>query len=180
MKTLNVRKSDDVALSRLTKSTRSRLLIPLLVLLPFVLSAQDFKQYIFSSQGNYAESSTMSISWTIGDNFIETLSTGDGSITQGFQQPFLKLVEVKHPELLAFDAQIFPNPTYGKLSVSIKNNEATYNMEVFDIQGRMLLERKSSDPLSEIDLTPYATGTYFLRITDEKAKRTSLFEIVKL
>jgi hypothetical protein len=48
-------------------------------------------QQAVSSAGTYFENESGSISWTLGEVVIETLSAGETILTQGFQQPSILL-----------------------------------------------------------------------------------------
>ena len=145
-----------------------------------VVFGQKFNQYVFPVQGNYNESPGMTLSWTIGETFIETVYLEDQIFTQGFQQSFLEIREVPNPALASFDVQIFPNPTAGILNINIQNFGGFYHIEMLDITGKLLYKSKRSDANVELDLAAYASGQYFIRLTDPVHPKYSLFEIIKL
>ena len=62
---------------------------------------------------------------------------------------------------------LFPNPTSGV--VQIKNEELRIkNLEVYDVYGKLLNVMSVNDHTAELDLSGYAKGTYFVRVTTEK------------
>ena len=62
---------------------------------------------------------------------------------------------------------VFPNPTTGV--VQIKNGEwRMENVEVYDAYGKLLYEMNVNDHTANLDLSGYAKGTYFVRVTTEK------------
>jgi hypothetical protein len=57
---------------------------------------------------------------------------------------------------------VYPNPTSGMIKIiSNASKEAVY--EIFDILGNVILKQQD---LHEADLSSYAKGMYFIRITD--------------
>ncbi len=62
---------------------------------------------------------------------------------------------------------VFPNPTNGL--VQIKNGEwRMENVEVYDAYGKLLNTMNVNDHTANLDLSGYAKGTYFVRVTTEK------------
>lgn len=60
---------------------------------------------------------------------------------------------------------IYPNPTNN--SINIKCDSAIKSIELFDVQGRVLLTKIASDSIVLLDLSNQANGIYFLKITSE-------------
>jgi PKD repeat protein len=69
------------------------------------------------------------------------------------------------------DVSIYPNPSDGKFNLSIKNCLQNVTVTVLDIHGRVvyagLLESKSGTVEESIDLTGFAQGVYFVKLTGE-------------
>ena len=62
---------------------------------------------------------------------------------------------------------VFPNPTSGL--VQIKNGEwRMENVEVYDAYGKLLNTMNVNDHTVNLDLSGYAKGTYFVRVTTER------------
>ena len=62
---------------------------------------------------------------------------------------------------------VYPNPTTGV--VQIKNEEwRMENVEVYDAYGKLLQTMSVFDHTVNIDLSSYAKGTYFVRVTTER------------
>lgn len=66
-------------------------------------------------------------------------------------------------ELTATKIIIYPNPTTGIINIS--NNEAVENMNITDINGKLIHHQTNNSP---IDLSQHAKGIYFINITTEK------------
>ncbi len=62
---------------------------------------------------------------------------------------------------------VFPNPTTGL--IQIENGEwRMENVEVYDAYGKLLNTMSVNDHTVNLDLSGYAKGTYFVRVTTEK------------
>ena len=67
-------------------------------------------------------------------------------------------------------ASVMPNPTNGKITVS--TNLSIGNVAVFDIVGKQVASSVIVDGQAEIDLSGYANGVYFIKISDESSVKT--------
>ena len=62
---------------------------------------------------------------------------------------------------------VYPNPTTGV--VQIKNEELRMkSVEVYDVYGKLLHAMSVNDHTANLDLSGYAKGTYFVKVTTEK------------
>ena len=66
--------------------------------------------------------------------------------------------------------QIYPNPTSN--IVTIKSDSTINAIQVYDAQGRLLITKMTNDNLQTIDLSPYATGIYYLSVSTTSGKQT--------
>jgi len=76
----------------------------------------------------------------------------------------------KHQDQTAFN--IFPNPSRGIFHLTVSNSQGAVNLSVLDLQGKMVysdvLLSKSGKISHQIDLSGYAKGIYFLRLTGDQ------------
>jgi flagellar basal body-associated protein FliL len=74
---------------------------------------------------------------------------------------------------------IYPNPTRGFLKIDIDNmpedNQA--NIGIYDLNGRMLLQKPDVKNSTELDLSNQFPGTYILKIS--LSGKTSTWKIIK-
>ncbi len=136
-------------------------------------------QQVVTTAGNTFANSSGGISYTIGEGISETLSSGDITLTQGFQQPgiFVSLVsEVKDSGLAMF---IFPNPTSGIIKLKIEKGILPgMQYLLYDTNGKLLSQKKVESVETEISLGELQEGIYFLRIQTGTAELKT-FKIVK-
>lgn len=87
--------------------------------------------------------------------------TPDGSGDGGGGQSRKMAIKDTLPEGL----KVFPNPTNGIVNIDLKGYESVQlNFQVFDINGKTLMNMNSTQMHNAIDFMPYAAGTYSLVI----------------
>jgi CHRD domain/Secretion system C-terminal sorting domain len=59
---------------------------------------------------------------------------------------------------------LFPNPSHDYVFLNLGKNDAPVNVELFDMQGRLVSSQKSVEPLLKWDATSLVNGLYFFRI----------------
>ncbi len=60
--------------------------------------------------------------------------------------------------------QLHPNPTNGMIEIK-SNNLNIKQIELYDIFGKLLMEKKANESTVTLDVSPYAKGMYLLRYT---------------
>jgi len=76
---------------------------------------------------------------------------------------------------LAASISVFPNPNKGQFTVIA--NESQLQLELFDLQGRLLQTWMMEEPTKTIDISRYSAGSYLLHITRNQEK--AIFKIEK-
>lgn len=74
------------------------------------------------------------------------------------------------------DYSYYPNPTTGKVAIASK--DPITEVAVYNVQGQLLFTQKLNELSTNVDISPFASGTYFfkLKINDREAN----FKIVKM
>lgn len=70
---------------------------------------------------------------------------------------------------------IYPNPFKDFFNIIAKSN--IHEIELLDLQGRILLNQKINQPQFKIDLSNYPNGFYLLKVTTEKGE--SIQQLIK-
>lgn len=73
---------------------------------------------------------------------------------------------------------VFPNPVKNKLTITTEAATA-YRYQIFHIQGHLLQSGNTQNEQTTIDLTYYASGLYFLKITNTNTQEAILEKITK-
>ncbi|MCL2413893.1 MAG: Ig-like domain-containing protein [Bacteroidales bacterium] len=73
-------------------------------------------------------------------------------------------------------ARTFPNPTDGIFTLQFETS-GTYFVTITDITGRVLLQQSVSAQTTQIDISPFSAGLYFLNIND--GRQVHILRILK-
>jgi hypothetical protein len=141
-------------------------------------TAWSYSQEVISGCGEYFETSSVSVSFTIGEPVTNTFDYGDYILTQGFQQPQQIDVGTRltAPEL-TFEINIFPNPADNYLILETDCFEGL-NFILYDLDGKMLEKRDILANQTEICTSGLKPSTYFLHVLDNELV-LKIFKIIK-
>jgi hypothetical protein len=144
-------------------------------------------QQVVSTAGNHSENGTVQLSWTVGEPVIFTLSNGSNILTQGMHQTKLIVTSIEEIELSGLEISAFPNPAneYVNLKVSHLSSDQPgemwkeFSFELYDMNGKVLMQKQIISTETVIKMDSYAPATYFLKVTKDK-KLIKTFKIIKL
>jgi hypothetical protein len=144
--------------------------------------AQSVKPEVIATAGDYFKNSNYSMSWTLGECITETYSSANNKLTQGFQQSNYTITAVNQLAIGAVAVKAFPNPTTDLITVSIEITNCSqneYSIELFDLQGKQLIGETMEEKSKQLDMTGFANGTYFLKVSDRGKNILQNFKILK-
>lgn len=104
----------------------------------------------------------------------ENNCSSDHSIQYGW------VVATRIPDLEELGIKLMPNPVTDKLIIHRGEARSFINVQLFDLLGKELLNRNSSESTIEIDMNVFASGTYIIRLEDKKNKILGKKKVVKL
>ena len=127
------------------------------------------------------EAGTMS--YTVGQPFVEPTISDAGSFTLGVQQAYqIAVVEVGVPEFataLTLEAAVYPNPVTDRLTLCVSDIESfTLRYTLTDANGRVLAAADIAKAHIAIEMGGFVQGVYFLRVTEGETL-VKTFKIVK-
>lgn len=145
--------------------------------------AQTLSATVLPTQGDYFTTSGGNVSWTLGEIATETLTTSGNILTQGFQQPDLR-IDIYVKEINGNILSVYPNPTFDDVIVDLsKMNGGNYLVSVFDITGKLMSEGNyasgNSESVCRLSLGNYAAGTYMLVLTNNSINYKNSIKIFK-
>lgn len=153
------------------------------------LNAQEVQltPTVLASAGGYAVGDNISISWTLGELAVSTLSSTDLILTQGFQQPFeIDTINVGiHKNELNWGISVYPNPVGDELRIRF-DIDATgdYLIEIQDVTGRLVSQQqyKNLDPgdIVVLNTSTYLNGVYFLKVLTPDRQQVQVTSLRKL
>jgi hypothetical protein len=131
-----------------------------------------------------------------GDVYISEIDRGiimrspDGQCWRGTldNQGSLRFAPIDCPELITTvqpiktsdEILIYPNPTDGKITIGVKdNNLKDLSIKIFDLDGKMLNAGKIESNFKTVDISEYISGTYILTVNDKNGAVLSSNKIIK-
>jgi len=156
-----------------------KLKLSTVLLLVIGLTGLQAQQVVTSSGGN-ASGSGGSASYSVGQ-IVYTTNTAEGSVAQGVQQPYEISVVTGIEEALdiSLEIMVYPNPTtdFIRLKIEIYDVE-NLRYRLYDINASLLQDNKIEGQETNIVMSYYSSGTYFLKVIDNQ-KAIKTFKIIK-
>jgi hypothetical protein len=150
----------------------------LLSLFLLLLSHSVCAQEVISSSGSSFENSTNQLSWTLGEPIIETFSTGQLVITQGFQQSKLSVTAIDQISENLYGLKVYPNPVSNELTIEVLEVNK-FNLSLFDFNGKLLIQKELKKSVETVDMLNYIPGSYFLTVCSGKGQHLQTFKVIK-
>ena len=122
------------------------------------VSYSQLELQVIAGSGGYAENTSYSMSYTVGEAVIPTATSASYHLTQGFQQGHIYVLSVNELEN-PIDISVYPNPARDILNISASENT---RMSVYDMQGKLVRTLDIFSSLTSIDVSELSRGTYTL------------------
>ena len=148
-----------------------------LLILLFGLYASSLQaQEVVTTAGSYGETTSGSLSWTVGEPVIETITDGTNTLTQGFQQSKLTVTAINNLKISGIELSVYPNPTTDYIILKLDNSVQTrhalsqqeLSYQLYDIHGKLILQKKMTGNKQTIHMQNYKPATYILKIMQAK------------
>lgn len=136
--------------------------------------AQSITPEVIAPAGDYFVNGSNALSWTLGEPVIETFSSVNNKLSQGFQQPYYIVTDISENKNEQLQISVFPNPVVEYINISINGliQNSPFTLELLDATGKVVLQSKVHNPSSttQFPLGKLPVATYFLNIySSEKA-----------
>jgi hypothetical protein len=141
-------------------------------------------QEAIPAAGGNASGSGGLVSFSVGQAVYSTNTGANGSVAQGVQQPFEIFVVTGLEEAIGIKLNLsaFPNPTTDilTLKVDVSTQLTTQSMlyQLFDLSGKLLINKELTSNEASIDMKNLVPATYLLKVVD-KNKVVKTFKIIK-
>jgi len=157
--------------------TKSSLCFLLFCGFNIVIQAQN----TIPATGGNATGTGGSVSYTVGQITYQTISGTNGIVNQGVQQPYeiSVVTSIRNTEEINLKCFVYPNPTGGitKLIFESSNFE-NLRIRLFELNGRLLQDKKVESKETEISLENLSSSVYFLKVYKRNSE-VRVFKIVK-
>ena len=151
------------------------LFICLFILCCSLMSAQQ----VVSTSGESLGNGSGSISYTIGEGVAQTLTQGDKTLTQGFQQSSISVSILKELTGISYVISVFPNPTSDELKLRIENEKTDgLHYILYDIIGNQILQNKVESSETTIQVSYLKSGVYIMKVFSGTTELKS-FKVIK-
>jgi len=139
---------------------------------------------VISSGGGYGENGNISISWTLGEIAVSTLSSTNMILTQGFQQPYDIDVGIRSNDI-NWNISVYPNPVDDELRILFNTEKSgDFLLEIQDVTGRLVTQvlHKQIIPgdIVILNTSTYTTGVYFLKVLTPDRQQVQVTGLRKL
>lgn len=149
--------------------------------------AQTVERTVVASDGGNFTGTAQSISWTIGEPCSEILTGGGRMLTQGFQQPQLKISSSFVETYSEHEGKLFvyPNPVEQFLNLSFEDLPAgNYVSELYDLRGALIQRFRhqvaEGTQTFQLDLGYLQNAEYILRVSGTDQPFTKSVKIFHL
>jgi len=143
-------------------------------------SNYSFSQVAITAAGGGGSGTGGSIEFSIGQVSYMTIY-GTGSVSEGAQQPYEIYVVTSLPDTPEINllCSVFPNPTSGKLILSIDNNESkTFKYSLYDLNSKVLQHKRIINNETIVEMENLPQGIYLLKVYDSQ-QEIKTFKIIK-
>ena len=157
-----------------------------LLLLGIGLTELQAQETVAASGGN-ASGSGGTVSYSIGQTMYTTSTGTTGSVAQGVQQPYEISVVTGLEEAKDISLQylVYPNPATDILILKIEGitqsqgiSSLHYITSLYDMNGRIIENKKIEDIETAFSMNDVLAGTYFLKVI-QSGKEIKTFKIIK-
>lgn len=135
-------------------------------------------QVSVNASGGSASSSEGSVDYSIGQVVYTTNIAESGSVAQGIQQPYV-ILEFEEPNGTKASISAYPNPTTDLLTLDVRKTDlSAFSFRLYDIVGRLLQNEPIITRETNINMSSFLTGIYFIKVFQENNEMKT-FKIVK-
>ena len=138
----------------------------LLLCIPLLIQAQH--GFVFA--GGDATDASGAVSYSAGQVFFHTFSSGDGALAEGLQQPYeiSTVTSIEEGEDIELRFSAYPNPVSDMLHLDVQDAQSKHlRYQLLDVNGRIVREAGIEDVQTFISMRALDPALYFLRITHE-------------
>lgn len=156
--------------------------LKIIIMLLLELGLTDLQaQEAIPATGSNASGSGGSTSYSVGQIVYTTNNGTNGSVAQGVQQPFeiSVVTAIEETKGITLECSAYPNPTTDYLTLEIENFDlSTLTFSLYDINGKLLENKKIECKETSIIMSNLVPATYFLKVI-QCNKEIKIFKIIK-
>ena len=143
--------------------------------------AQHLSHQVLVPAAGIAVCTTNHLSQTAGECAVVLLSSGRYDLTQGFQQPRIRLININQP--LGTGVKVYPVPARECLNIELfGEKEMKFTLSLMDISGRIVYDERlvfdgSYWYVHTLNVRHYIKGLYFVRVRSSDGHIDRTFKV---
>jgi hypothetical protein len=112
---------------------------------------------------------------------IEVVNEDGCDPTRSFSSSKSNIVNNNEPDVSGLNEQtnwsvsLYPNPATEQITLVLNGNIAANEVEIFDVQGRLLYNGKLNATTTTLDVQHYQRGMYIIRVSAENGQHELRF-----
>ncbi len=160
----------------------------------FTISANPYNVVTFTPVNRQGADSTL---WIFGDGGMDTSSmpthtySADGIYTVQLvvknkcgsdtftKNVVIQPVSVKSIYSIAKGLDVYPNPAYDVLNVSVKDGEQIQSLSLYTVTGQLIYTNNEGQPSKRINTSALPHGMYYIVVETSKGRFTSKVKVLK-
>ena len=127
-------------------------------------------QWLDCDNGNAAIPSETNQSYTATANGNYAVEVTLGACVDTSACENVNTVGIENSTFNAQHFSIYPNPTTGVFTIDLENVNENTSIAVYDVLGKVIVSKTSITTSTQIDLTEYEKGIYFINIQSDNEK----------
>ena len=138
---------------------------------------------VLAAAGGFEVGQNITLEWTLGETFVESVTTRANWFTEGFHQPLLSASPLSPSAARGYEIKIYPNPTEELLNIFIKTpEEEKLKLTLVDVTGKTIYTQwlPLSTPELQLNLKNIPEGMYMLSLISPKGYRINSYKVIKL
>ena len=151
----------------------------LLLMFPLSVLAQEVPPEVIASSGDTYKTASNQMSWTLGEVVVETFSAGPSILTQGFQQPEIKVESGYSDPVIQLQLNVYPVPATSYINVEFQDFRENLSVELYNMQGIRVHSQPANAQILQVDLNALPAAEYILKIVSADNKMIKSYTIVK-
>jgi hypothetical protein len=159
----------------------TKILILILLVSRGSLLSQQLSHQVLVPVAGVAYNSNISYSQSVGETAVVIINSYDFVLTQGFQQPPVKLSKSVPPP--GNGVKVYPNPVSDILSIEMfGQRDQSFRIELLTISGIIVMSEKRVFSgqfwdILEISVDKFSKGLYFVRVMSDDGIINRTFKI---
>lgn len=148
--------------------------------------SQSISNQVVSTSGSSGSGGGLFVDFTVGEIVVQSLSSSNYIVTQGFHQTYIENVSVDNQPGLQVKIELYPNPTADEVTVQLSGEELPDMLaSLYDATGRMLMSRllfegNQQSATLKVDVRSLAAGTYYIQLQNDKQQPVKTLKVQKI